>query len=198
MTSDIDRIGVFLAPTQSILGIWPIEESVVQTHPDVTLHEVGKFVRLALKANPTILELLWLDAYDILEPPARLLIEHRDAFVSKRVYKSYGGYAHDQALKLKARGDTFSSTTRNRTSKHARHCLRLLQQGSHLLRTGEIQVRVDDPDDLLAFGQLPVPDILERFDREYEAFMDLPSDLPNEPDTDLVNSILLQIREQYG
>jgi predicted nucleotidyltransferase len=59
--SDIDRHGVFLIPTRRLLGIFPPELTLVTTAPDSTSHEVGKFVRLAAKANPTVLDLLFLE-----------------------------------------------------------------------------------------------------------------------------------------
>lgn len=197
-TSDIDRHGIFLAPTRAILGVLPVQESVVTTDPDVALHEVGKFVRLAMKANPTILELLWLESYEILHPAAQLLIDNRDAFLSKTIYKSYGGYAIAQAHRLNARGDSYSSDTKNRTAKHSRHCMRLLQQGSQLLKTGTMSIRVENRDDLFAFGELPVSEIVDRFEREFKAFDAIQTHLPDQPDVARVNRLLLEIREVYG
>ena len=197
-TSDIDRHGIFLAPTRAILGVVPVQESVVTTDPDVALHEVGKFVRLAMKANPTILELLWLESYEILNPAAQLLIDNRDAFLSKTIYKSYGGYAIHQARRLNARGDNYSSDTKNRTAKHSRHCLRLIQQGSQLLKTGTMSIKVENRDDLFAFGELPVAEIVDRFEREFKAFEAIQTHLPDHPDVDRINRLLLEIREAYG
>lgn len=197
-TSDIDRHGIFLAPTRDILGVVPIQESVVTTDPDAALHEVGKFVRLAMKANPTILELLWLDSYEILHPPAQLLVGNRDAFLSKIIYKSYGGYAIHQGRRLNARGDSFSSDTRHRTAKHARHCLRLLQQGTQLLKTGTMSIKVENRDDLFAFGELPIAEIVDRFEREFKVFDAIQTHLPDKPDLDRINRLLLEIREAYG
>jgi predicted nucleotidyltransferase len=71
--SDFDRYGVFLAPTRSILGIYPIHETLTQTAPDSTMHELGKFVRLAIKANPTILDLLYLEDYEVVHPAGQML-----------------------------------------------------------------------------------------------------------------------------
>lgn len=197
-TSDIDRHGIFLAPTRAILGVVPIQESVVTTDPDVALHEVGKFVRLAMKANPTILELLWLESYEVLHPAAQLLVDNRDAFLSKIIYKSYGGYAIHQARRLNARGDSYSSDTKNRTAKHSRHCMRLLQQGSQLLKTGTMSVKVANRDDLFAFGELPISDIVDRFEREFKEFDAIQTHLPDKPDVERINRLLLEIREAYG
>lgn len=196
--SDVDRQGIFLAPTRDILGVRPVKESIVRNDPDIAFHEVGKFVRLAMKCNPTILEQLWLENYEILTPAAQLLVDNRDAFLSKIIYKSYGGYAVHQAKRLNTRGDSFSSDTRNRTAKHARHCMRLIQQGSQLLKTGTMSVRVLDRDDLFAFGDLPVDQMVDRFFEEYRIFESIETHLPEQPDIKCINKILLEIREVYG
>jgi predicted nucleotidyltransferase len=125
-TSDIDRQGIYLAPTKSLIGIFPPQETIVRNDPDITYHELGKYVHLASRCNPTVLEQMFLDEYEIVHPAAQLLIDNRDMFLSKTIYKSYGGYAIAQAKRLNARGDSFSSDTKKRTTKHARHVLRLL------------------------------------------------------------------------
>jgi len=61
--SDVDRLGVFAAPTIAFHGLTRPRESDVTTAPDQTLHEAGKFCRLALGGNPTVGELMWLKHY---------------------------------------------------------------------------------------------------------------------------------------
>ena len=67
--SDEDYLGVFQLETSTLLGLGRPHETVTNTHldhpgvPDYTYQELGKFVKLALAGNPTILELLWLDKY---------------------------------------------------------------------------------------------------------------------------------------
>jgi predicted nucleotidyltransferase len=196
--SDFDRYGVFLAPTRSILGIYPIQETLTQTAPDSTMHELGKFVRLAIKANPTILDLLYLEDYEVVHPAGQMLIDHRSMFLSKTVYKSFGGYARAQAQRLKNRGDSFSSDTRNRTAKHARHCFRLMRQGAELLQTRTMTLKVTNREELFALGEMPVDQIVERFEAEFARFDAVETSLPDEPDLDDINRMLLKIRETYG
>jgi predicted nucleotidyltransferase len=196
--SDIDRHGIYLAPTRQLLGISPPEQTIVTTRPDSTFHEVGKFVLLATKANPTILEQLFLDRYEVLHPAGQLLIDHRHLFLSTRVRYSHGKYAMSQVRQLQARGDSFSSATRNRTAKHARHCFRLLQQGRQLLETGTLSVRVDNREELFAIGMLPVAQMVARFEAEYARFTAIATRLPEEPDLARINALLVTIRETYG
>ena len=196
--SDVDKHGVYQAPTREVLGLFPPKETVVTNDSDITYHEVAKFIRLAAKANPTVLEILYLDDYTIVTPVGQMLIDHRSAFLSKTIYHSYGGYAIAQARRLNYRGDSFSSDTKHRYSKHARHCFRLLQQRRQLLETGTLDVKVKNRDELFAIGELPVSDLVDRFEAEFKAFDTIETHLPEEPDYATLNDMLIHIREDYA
>lgn len=192
--SDEDIKGVFVAPTEDILGLFKPNETIDKTNPDICYHEVGKFIHLAMKGNPTILEILFLPEFRILTDEGKILVDNRKLFLSNVIYKSYGGYAISQARKLNARGDSFSSETKNRYAKHARHCFRLLNQGKQLLETGDLTVRVNNRDELFSIGQMPVKELVDRFEEEFKKFDEIKSVLPDKPDYEKVNEILLQIR----
>jgi len=197
--SDEDRLGIVLLPTHSLIGLDSPTETWSTTNPDLTLHELGKFMRLAAKANPTILDLLWLVDYDIAHPAGVRLVEQRSLFLStEAVRRAFGGYALDQARALERRGDSFSSDTRKRTAKHARHCFRLMRQGEELLRTGTMTLHVPNREELFALGELPVVEIIARFHEAYARFEAAPSILPDVPDRMAINALLLEIREKYG
>lgn len=201
--SDRDFLGVYKEDLEVLLG----HSSPMQTHtntgddkpksiPDWTYHEFGKFVSLAIKANPTILELLWLpkDLYVEISPLGELLIENREIFLSKRVADSFGKYAHDQAKRLERREGTFSSDTSKRTAKHARHCFRLLRQGAQLIQTGTMDVKVPNPEELFALGEKPWEKIVEQFSEEYMRFQRLDNILPDEPDYESIDRLLVDAR----
>lgn len=141
-SSDVDQLGVFAAPTEQVLGLHPPKDSVVSTDPDITLHEARKFVSLVLNGNPSVSELLWLDSYETTTTLGEDLVDIRKAFLSaSRVRDSYMGYATSQFTRLLNRGDgSFSADTRKRTEKHARHLVRLVEQGFVLYTTGELIV----------------------------------------------------------
>lgn len=104
--SDVDRLGMFAAPTEAFHGLRMPEESHVDTGtgPDITLHEAGKYARLALGSNPTVMELMWLDSYETRTELGADLIGIRSAFLcAKRVRDAYLGYATQQFRKLEAR-----------------------------------------------------------------------------------------------
>lgn len=191
--SDIDTLGIYVAPTKEILGIHPVKETIHKTNPDVTYHEGKKFISLAIKCNPTILELLFLEKYTKITPEGLLLVHHRKAFLSRIIYKSYGGYAISQARKLNAKG-SFPSKVKNRYSKHGRHCFRLLWQGKELLETGNLNVKVKDTEELMKIGKLPVYELVNRFEKEFVEFDKIKTNLPDKPDYETINKILLEIR----
>lgn len=202
--SDVDRLGVFVAPTIEVSGLdWHGDrESKVTTKPDATMHEIGKYLRLALKGNPSITELLWLpgDCLEKAEPIFGLrLIGLRNALLSGPAIKSaYGGYARQQAHRLRERGDgSFSADTRKRTAKHARHLLRLLRQGRELLATGKLTVKVSNPDDYFAFDDMTPEQMLEVYEREDKLFAATESVLPEHPDRDRVRAYLAAVRANF-
>lgn len=201
--SDVDRLGVFAAPTTAFHGLSFPEDSVVSSKPDATFHEARKYTSLALGGNPTVSELMWLDSHEITTPLGVELIGIRSAFLSaKRTRDAYLGYATQQFRKLEARGDgSFSPDTRKRTAKHARHLLRLCAQGLELYATGQLRIRLDDPQRYLDFGErVAGGDITHARSMMggYEAaFDEKPSVLPDEPDRAAVEDWLLRVRAAY-
>src|SRR5208282_2393907 len=106
--SDVDRLGVFAAPTERLLSLHPPKPSVVFCKPDATFHEAGKFAALALKVNPTITELMWLpdDLYETRTPLGDALFGIRGAFLSRTAARNaYLGYSTQQFKRLENRGD---------------------------------------------------------------------------------------------
>lgn len=205
--SDIDRLGIYAAPSTDFFGLGKVRESVVlpggELGDDFTNHELGKFCRLALGANPTVMELLWLpeELYEIRSKLGNELIDMRTRFLSaKRVREAYLGYASQQFHKLELRGDgSFSADTRKRTSKHARHLLRLLHQGSTLYNTGKLLIRLDDPEKYIEFGERVAAGDIEsaRYALRRTQYMfenSRGNALPELPDTEAINSWLTVAR----
>lgn len=203
--SDVDRLGVYAVDTEKLFGLHPPKESVVTTNPDMTHHEVGKWCRLALGGNPTVMELVWLPEklYEVRTDLGEELINIRSAFLSaKRVRNAYFGYAAQQFRKLEARGDgTFGPDLAKRTAKHARHMYRLLAQGYSLWATGHLTVELPNPDIVMSFGTAVSMGDLQwarKLLAGYEhAFDTVPTVLPEAPDETLVERWLLAVRESY-
>jgi len=201
--SDVDRLGMFAVRTETLHGLHPPTESVVAVNPDRTLHEVRKYARLALGGNPTVSELMWLESYETETSLGRDLVDIRTAFLSaKRTRDAYLGYATQQFRKLESRGDgSFSADTRKRTAKHARHLLRLCWQGYNLYVTGELMIRLDDPQRFFDFGErVAAGDIQHAREMmsSYETAFDRGrSVLPDRPNEAAVEAWLLRVRHAY-
>ncbi|AGL17516.1 DNA polymerase beta superfamily protein [Actinoplanes sp. N902-109] len=132
--SDHDRRGVFAAPTRAF---WRLDKP--PTHLDGPRDEqfsweLDRFCTLALQANPTVLETLWSPLVEHRTPDGQHLLRVRQAFLSRRVADTYGGYARDQLH----RADAHRTRTGHTNGKQAMHMLRLLMAGAHVLRTGDI------------------------------------------------------------
>lgn len=201
--SDVDTAGVFRAPTEMFLGLTPPTDhnSSIQTHaPDAQMHEAGKFLRLVLKANPTVTELLWLDrtGYLTLTDDGEALLGLRKSVLgSKPVHDAYFGYAKAQFHKIENRS---GDEQPKRIKKHARHLLRLLDQGIQLYRTGELTVRVDDPQRYFDFGEAVAAGDLSlaatALAHAGDVFHIETSPLPEFPDPSIADAVLRRIRKK--
>jgi predicted nucleotidyltransferase len=149
--SDVDKIGTYVGSTTKVLGFGLAKgaQTRVTAAPDSTTHEIGKYLGLALRCNPTIVELLWLPQYTVETSVGQELVDLRYHFLSERAVKdAYIGYAIQQAKRLLRRSEEgaegFSSDLKNRTAKHARHCYRLLTQAQQILTQESLTVRLDE------------------------------------------------------
>lgn len=100
--SDWDYKGIIIGPKGWYFGIKGGPEQI-ELGPDHVHYEVRKFCRLAEKANPTLLEVLFTDPADhtVCTPIGTRLLDARRLFLSKRVGKSFGGYALGQLKRIK-------------------------------------------------------------------------------------------------
>ncbi|MGV9564152.1 nucleotidyltransferase domain-containing protein [Streptomyces sp. NPDC003480] len=202
--SDVDRLGVFAAPTERLHGLHLPKESHVTTAPDRTLHEAAKWCRLALGGNPTAMELVWLPAelYEVRTPLGEELIGIRGSFLcAKRVRDAYLGYATQQFRRLDARGGgPLPADLHARVAKHARHLKRLCHQGLELYTTGRLTIRVESPEEYHDFGERVAadPSVALPVLRFYEsAFDETPGVLPERPDEAPAEAWLRRVRAHF-
>lgn len=195
--SDYDHIGIWVEPIDRFIGVGgfnPKSQTRKNDERNITYHELGKFCALALKCNPTILEVLWAWHFDALTGAAERLIAVRQSFLSELyVRDAYIGYASQQLGRLAKRPDAA------RYSKHARHCFRLLIQARQLLETGDMDIRVNamERDLLFRLGDAPPEELTEIYEEEVEDLDGIKSVLPTAPDSDLINDLVLAIRWEH-
>ena len=193
--SDTDRRGIYLPPADLHWSLYGVPEQLESHESQECYWELQKFLDLALKANPNVLECLWTPLVEHTTPLADELLGMRDGFLSKLVYQTYNGYVIGQFKKLeqdlRARGEV--------RWKHVMHLVRLLLSGIALLRDGVVVVRVEEHRDFLLAvrdGRIPWQDVDTR---RLELHRDLDAAyastrLPDRPDYEAANRFLLKAR----
>ena len=193
--SDTDRRGIYLPPAELHWSLPGVPEQLENQESQECYWELQKFLTLALKANPNVLECLYTPLVEEATPLARELLEMRAVFLSQLVYQTYNGYVMSQFKKL-------DQDLRNRGAmkwKHAMHLIRLLLSGVTVLKEGLVPVLVEEHrEQLLSIrrGEVSWTDInvwrlgLHReFDEAYAG-----TSLPERPDYERVNAFLLKAR----
>ena len=103
--SDIDHCSVYLAPPNQLLGLgFDYQDEISDDKHDDVAWEFNKFMRLLLKSNPTVLEALFVDD-EFVEYEHSIITElkkHRDKFVTKKCFNSFGAYAVSQIKKARS------------------------------------------------------------------------------------------------
>lgn len=195
--SDEDLRGVALPPVSWLLGFEPpfqrAQTYKVRDTQDLVVHTLSKFCRLALNANPNMLEMLFCDDDQVLMQTQmgydlRMM---RHQFLSARVYVGYSAYAARQ-LKLMRNHNTAQGSHRvwveqfGYDTKNAMHLIRSLLTARTLLNDGRMEVRRPDRDFLLSihdgqYTMMQIQQMAEDLDHECQALQGH-SPLPQAPD----------------
>ncbi len=193
--SDIDRRGFYLPPADLHWSLFDVPEQIENRETEECYWEIRKFLTMALKANPNILECLYTPIVELSTPLADELIAHRSVFLSKMIYQTYNGYVMSQFKRL----EQDVRVTGAPRWKHAMHLIRLLLAGITALREGIIPVQVaEHRDRLLAIKRGEVPweeldawrlDLHVQFERAFVA-----TSLPDRPDYEWANRFLIEAR----
>lgn len=137
--SDTDVRGVYLPPAELHWSLFGVPEQLESRETEECYWELQKFLTLALKANPNILECLYTPLVEHAAPVAEELLAERHRFLSRMLYQTYNGYVLSQFKKLEQDFRTLGAPR----WKHAMHLLRLLVAGVTALREGHVPVRVE-------------------------------------------------------
>ena len=103
-TSDEDTGGVFIMQHNDLLGLPSnMIDQVNDEKNDNVWYEIGKYVELLAKANPNMLESLFVPKHCIkyIHPAFQLIVDNRDKFITKETFKSFVGYATSQIQKAR-------------------------------------------------------------------------------------------------
>jgi uncharacterized protein len=195
--SDVDRRGIYLAPADLQWSLFGAPEQFEDNAAQAVYWELQKFLIMALRANPNILECLYSPLVEKTTPLAQELLAMRQRFLSQMIFQTFNGYAMSQFKKIE-------QDLRNHGEvrwKHAMHLLRLLITGAATLREQRVPVRVESHRDrLLAIktGGVPWPavnDWRRELHHDFERALS-ETKLPERPDYEKANEFLLSARRQ--
>lgn len=194
--SDIDRRGIYLPPATLHWSLYGVPEQIEDAATDECYWELQKFLVLALKANPNVLECLFTPVVEFKTTLADELLSLRQIFLSQLVYQTYNGYVLSQFRKLeqdlRVKGEL--------KWKHVMHLIRLLLSGVTILSESIVPVNVGDHKERLMSirkGEISWDEInLWRLDlhKQFDAAFEH-TKLPERPDYDRANRFLIDARK---
>ncbi|HZV05155.1 MAG TPA: nucleotidyltransferase domain-containing protein [Gemmataceae bacterium] len=197
--SDDDIRGIYLPSARLHWSLFKLPEQLefADADKDEVYWELEKFLKLALKANPNVLETLWTPLVLHADESAQRLRAMREVFLTRYLYKTYSGYVLSQFRRM---ANAYAKTGKYK-AKHAMHLIRLLYSGIEALRSGQIRIDVaEHRDELLAIksGALSFEQARDRaleLDRQFqEAYRQ--TILPEQPDYRQVDEFLIWARRR--
>ena len=193
--SDTDLRGIYLAPPDLQWSLFGAPEQFEDNATQSCYWELQKFIVMALRANPNILECLYSPLVEKATPIAEELLRNREHFLSQMIFQTFNGYALSQFKKIE-------QDLRNHGQvkwKHAMHLLRLLISGAATLREHRVPVRVEHHrDQLLAVkhGERTWEQVdawRQALHRDFEHAL-TETTLPERPDYEVANELLIEAR----
>jgi uncharacterized protein len=212
---DKDLMGICLGEPKHYVGLrqWGSQGTKEIKHEewDVVYYDAKKMFSLLLQGNPNVVSLLWMDPeyYLIVTPAGQQILDNRQLFCSKQMWKAFEGYAWSQHERMK-RGEFKGHMGAKRKAlfdqhgydcKAAAHMIRLVRMARDLYTTGQLVVLRPDSRELLAIkqGQHSLETVEEMFARTIEAASAAckSSSLPQEPDYAAAEVLLEKILQEH-
>lgn len=197
--SDTDRRGIYLAPPELQWSLFGAPEQFEDNADQSCYWELQKFIIMALRANPNILECLYSPMVEKVTPLGEELLALRKRFLSQMIFQTFNGYAMSQFKKME-------QDLRNHGEvrmKHAMHLLRLLITGAATLRKGRVPVRIEaHREHLLSVkcGELSWSEVdawRKELHQDFEKAL-AETKLPERPDYEAANRFLIKARRKIA
>jgi hypothetical protein len=197
--SDTDRRGIYLAPAELQWSLFGAPEQFEDNAAQSCYWELQKFLTMALKANPNILECLYSPMAEKVTSLGEELLAMRESFLSQMIFQTFNGYAMSQFKKIE-------QDIRNHGEvkwKHAMHLLRLLLTGAATLRQGRVPVRVEGHRERLLTVKrgkmkwVEVDNWRKELHRDFERAL-AETKLPERPDYEKANAFLIRARRKMA
>lgn len=162
-TDDHDEMGVYIEPPEWILGVERQREDYIwRTQPegvrsghgdtDLVLYSLRKYLRLAIKGNPTVMLPLFApeESLVVVTPLGEELRGMRTAFMSRLAVERFLGYMHSQHERMLGQSKRNVPNRPELIEKHGwdvkygSHALRLAFQGFEIASTGSLSLPLPD------------------------------------------------------
>jgi hypothetical protein len=128
-SSDTDVKGVFVAPIEEFYG-FEHDDQINNESNDITYYEVGKFLSLLCKSNPTVLEMLFSPPDCIQKTSSWFENLIPEKFLSKKCEDSFARYAFTQIKKARGLNKKISNPLDAERKSILDFCYVMFEQGS--------------------------------------------------------------------
>lgn len=155
--SDYDYRGVFINTPEELFAI--ARRDSQEFEGDTICHSLREFCKLAINANPNIIELFFLDSKFHLycHPIFKELLGNRDLFISQKFKYAYFGYAYSQLSRSKQKSTHGTLRPKYKVGdednpydcKFAGHTIRLLINAKELITKGTLTPMLSGEDLIL-------------------------------------------------
>lgn len=201
--SDLDIRGIATERPQEIIGLANFEQ-FENTATDTVIYGLKKFIKLAMNCNPNIIEMLGTREEDIIyiNDTGRKIRDNLHLFLSKKAYKSFGGYAYQQLKRLKNHMEYTNVENINykKVFKHAMHLVRLLDMSIEILEGKGVNTFRPNNANLLDIRNqcYSIDEIIDKSDILFKKLEDAlkNSPLPDLPDYKKIEEILMDINKE--
>jgi len=194
--SDYDYRGVYIPPTREILSIGHNYKGThwVEGREDNTSYELGHFLHLATKCNPSILEVFRAPVVEVTKEGEQILALFPYVWNPQDAFAAFTGYGLNQRKKLLEGKD-------DRPYKYAVAYLCTIYNLTDLLMTGTFNLKVERPERLALLkkcrdGEYTPGQIVDMAAKLTSLAKPLRDKSTQVPDLEKVNSTLLEIRRR--
>lgn len=197
-TSDWDWRGVFVEPTSKILGLGYKYSPTAWVEGDVddTSYEIGHFLQLCTKANPSVLEVLVSPCTEVDSPVAKEMRELLPYMYNPQdAFNAFAGYSKNQQKKL-------LENHLGRREKFGVAYVRTAMNLFDLFRKGFFELEVTYPErknllNRIKTGHVSNGEIIDIAESYIQAAKkELPS-IENKQDIARINDFLLKVRKDF-
>lgn len=213
---DRDEMGVCIEPPEYVVGLEVFEQYEyrsarertgmrdARSEPgdlDLTIYSLRKYLRLAIKGNPTVMLLLFVpeDRLVVRTELGKELQELAPAIASRSSGQQFLGFLTAQKQRLlRERGTAKIPSRDDQNAKYAAHMLRLGYQGAEFLTTGRITLPMPERERGFVLevkrGEADMNRVLTtvaELEREIADLIDT-SPLQEEPDRAAINRFLIE------